>query len=41
METIEGLKGRSLAGGEMEQWLDRWEYAATDEDHDLGANDFR
>ena len=39
-KAIEGLTGRSLAGGKMEDWLYRWEYAAANPDHDLGAIDF-
>ena len=40
MQAIQGLTGRSLAGERMEDWLYRWEYAAADPDHDLGAIDF-
>ncbi len=40
MLAIEGLKGRSLAGGEIEGWLYRREYAAADPDHDAGEIDF-
>ncbi len=34
MLAIEELKGRSLAGGEMEGWLYHSEYAAAHPDHD-------
>ena len=45
MQAIEELRGRSLAGGEIDDWLYRWDYAAADPDHgdpdhDVGEIDF-
>ena len=40
MQAIERLTDRSLAGGKMEEWLYRWEYAAADPGHDLEMIDF-